>query len=290
MNNDDNGAMGGQQAGPGMGAGEGGDGVVQLVNERRHHAAVERHAVAARGVEREREPVTPAPSATPTSPPAMDLKPLEPYRVCAGGFDIFRVPNFARDVFGVDPGALQTQLESTYPIRHAGDAIAPGEVQWIEGDHSALKYRGNTLKRGKIWLQRGDPETAGFRRYYYVRACPAPSRSLCARLSHGFHTPCARRRAGKRRFCPRQPTPPSAPRWSVSGTSTTRGRTSSACRAPTTASSRTTSTAPTRSATITTRCARLRTKKKCTPGGGGGALAQCLDEAFNELCLRASDA
>ena len=50
----------------------------------------------------------------------------------------------------------------------AGARIVPNVVQWVTGDNRALMYRGNVLKRGKIWLQRGDPKTKGYRRYYYT--------------------------------------------------------------------------------------------------------------------------
>eukprot|EP00966_Prymnesium_polylepis_P102861 2382886-Prymnesium_polylepis.2 len=82
--------------------------------------------------------------------------------------DIWVVPNFAQRELAFDPTATQANLEANYPIRHAGDAIQAGEVQWVDGDNEALKYRGHELKRGKIWLQTGEPKEVGFRRYYYT--------------------------------------------------------------------------------------------------------------------------
>ena len=92
---------------------------------------------------------------------------LERFRV-EEGYDIFVVPNFAQDVLGIkEPRALLGQLEA-YPSVGAGAQIVPNAVQWVTGDNRALMYRGNVLKRGKIWLQRGDPTTKGYRRYYYT--------------------------------------------------------------------------------------------------------------------------
>ena len=93
---------------------------------------------------------------------------LDPYRV-RDGLDIFVVPDFAKTFLGFDAKALQNDLEDgRYPVRAGGDDITRGEVQWVEGDNVALRYRGNTLKRGKIWLQRDDPFNHGFLRYYYT--------------------------------------------------------------------------------------------------------------------------
>ena len=92
---------------------------------------------------------------------------LEPFRV-RNGLDIFVVPNFAQTHLRVrvDPTELQRQLE-TYPTRGADDAIQPNVVQWVGGDNKALNYRGNTIPRSKIWLQRL-PKEDGYLRYGYT--------------------------------------------------------------------------------------------------------------------------
>jgi hypothetical protein len=98
---------------------------------------------------------------------AMNKEQLEPYRV-APGLDLFVVPRFAQDVLGIaDPKALLGELER-YPSVGADEHIVPNAVQWVTGDNRALKYRGNVLKRGKIWLQRGDPAQHGYLRYGYT--------------------------------------------------------------------------------------------------------------------------
>jgi len=79
--------------------------------------------------------------------------------------DIFIIPGFAQDILHSDPAALQADLEAGYPIAGAGSPIEPGTVQWVSGSNAALKYRGNELKRAKIWLQR---PTDGYRRYGYT--------------------------------------------------------------------------------------------------------------------------
>ena len=90
---------------------------------------------------------------------------LEAHRV-RKGLDIFVVPRFAQDVLGADPAALQQSLEANYPVRGAHEDIQPDVVQWVDGDNVALKYRGRSLKRAKIWLQR--PMEGGYRRYGYT--------------------------------------------------------------------------------------------------------------------------
>jgi len=89
-------------------------------------------------------------------------------------FDICIVPNFLSKVLSeadktaTSPRQLQEALEANYPVRRAGEAIVPGRVQWVEGTNAALMYRGNALKRTKIWLQRGEPNDVGFAYYYYT--------------------------------------------------------------------------------------------------------------------------
>ena len=90
---------------------------------------------------------------------------LEAHRV-RKGLDIFVVPRFAQDVLGADPAALQQSLEANYPVRGAHEDIQPDVVQWVDGDNVALKDRGRSLKRAKIWLQR--PMEGGYRRYGYT--------------------------------------------------------------------------------------------------------------------------
>ena len=92
------------------------------------------------------------------------LSKLEPHRV-RPGLDVFVYPDFAQNKLGFDPAALQQSLEANYPVRGADAEIQPDTVQWVDGDNDALKYRGNVLKRGKIWLQR---PTEGYRRYGYT--------------------------------------------------------------------------------------------------------------------------
>ena len=94
------------------------------------------------------------------------LSEIEPYRV-REGLDIWVVPEFAQNVLTFDPGAFQTALETNYSVRNAGEPIVPGVVQWVNGDNQALKYRGNVLRRAKIWLPR-PPTNDGYLRYWYT--------------------------------------------------------------------------------------------------------------------------
>ena len=92
---------------------------------------------------------------------------LEKYRI-RPDLDIFVVPNFAQTYLGIkDPRALLGDL-GRYPSVGRDEVIDPMKIQWVSGENKALMYRGNTLKRAKIWLQRGDPEKVGYRRYYYT--------------------------------------------------------------------------------------------------------------------------
>ena len=93
---------------------------------------------------------------------------LARYRI-VDGLDIFLIPNFLGGVLECnDAAGLQASLEDNYPVRRSGDKITRATVQWVEGSNDALKYRGNELKRTKIWLQRGDPEESGYAYYYYT--------------------------------------------------------------------------------------------------------------------------
>ena len=133
----------------------------------------------------------------PAAAGGMDLTSLEQYRVPLadgawktgpnwapipnGRLDIFHVPNFAANVLKCNATELQRELVCKYPVRRSGDAIVPGAVQWVDGDNEALKYRGNAVKRCKMFLQRGDPKGVGFRKYLYVRSPPplsAPDSAL----------------------------------------------------------------------------------------------------------------
>jgi len=83
------------------------------------------------------------------------------------GLDIAIVPGVLQNI-NVDPKELQEELVKNYPIRKQGDEIVQGAVQWVHGSHNALRYRGNELKREKIWLQDGKPDEKGYAYYYYT--------------------------------------------------------------------------------------------------------------------------
>ena len=82
--------------------------------------------------------------------------------------DIWVVPRFAQEVLGVDPVQIQNELENHYPVVGKGDAIAPMEAQRVDGVNKALNFRGNDLKRCKMWFQRGDPKRNGYVKYDYT--------------------------------------------------------------------------------------------------------------------------
>jgi hypothetical protein len=76
-------------------------------------------------------------------------------------------PVFMQTKLASDPNAVLKGVIDKYPVRCNDDPIVPGEVQWIDGTHKALHFRGNPIKRRKIWAQRG-PTSKGIRRYGYT--------------------------------------------------------------------------------------------------------------------------
>ena len=97
---------------------------------------------------------------------------LEQYRV-KPGLDIWEIPPKATaKILGIGISDLQNAWAelSAYPMRRKGDAIVPGEVQWVNGDNEALEmYRhGTRTKRNKMWFQTDDPLTNGFLVYKYT--------------------------------------------------------------------------------------------------------------------------
>ena len=81
--------------------------------------------------------------------------------------DIWIVKAFD-EYLGFDAREIQKNLEQNYPARVFADLIECSKAQWVEGNHHALHYRGNPLKRGKMWFQVGDPKDVGFVKYFYT--------------------------------------------------------------------------------------------------------------------------
>jgi hypothetical protein len=81
----------------------------------------------------------------------------------------FLIQDFDRYV-GVDCATLIAQLDNEVPSRGKSDRIAPGMLQWVRGDHPDLMYRGNELRRRKIWAQDGTVAD-GVRIYSYTGFC-----------------------------------------------------------------------------------------------------------------------
>ena len=79
------------------------------------------------------------------------------------GFTVIK--DFARRRLGFDPNTLIAELKDQYPVRMPGDTIVPATPQWIHGTHEALNYRGNAIRRHKMWFQNGSPLTQG----YYIK-------------------------------------------------------------------------------------------------------------------------
>lgn len=90
-----------------------------------------------------------------------------PFETPVPGQEVFIVNGLAAK-FGLDPKLAQARLRDEFPHRSGEDEILWGQPQWVRGDHVALKYRGNTIAREKMWFQSGDPREDGFLKYLYT--------------------------------------------------------------------------------------------------------------------------
>jgi alkylated DNA repair dioxygenase AlkB len=78
-------------------------------------------------------------------------------------------PSFCQDELDLDPGEMWAELlalptwpsDREIPFRASGD-----DPHWISGAQRALRYRGNEIKRDKIWCQ--SDYAHGLRRYRYT--------------------------------------------------------------------------------------------------------------------------
>ena len=77
------------------------------------------------------------------------------------------IPGFVQNNLGMNIADAWDSLRMfpNHPVDQDIE-IKSSEPQWITGDHPALNYRGNAIKRDKIWLQ-NDFEN-GMRRYGYT--------------------------------------------------------------------------------------------------------------------------
>eukprot|EP00457_Paulinella_chromatophora_P011578 gb/GEZN01011726.1/.p1 GENE.gb/GEZN01011726.1/~~gb/GEZN01011726.1/.p1 ORF type:complete len:323 (+),score=47.39 gb/GEZN01011726.1/:20-988(+) len=83
--------------------------------------------------------------------------------------DAVVVPGLLQSV-GIDPAVLWSELTDSKIATHSRENVAfcvdGMEPIWVRGDHPALKYRGNELKRHKMWLQ--THYSAGLLKYGYT--------------------------------------------------------------------------------------------------------------------------
>jgi len=78
----------------------------------------------------------------------------------------YLIPNFDKKI-GMDANTFIGEMQGIAPARGADDEIVPGGLQFVLGSNPNLKYRGNELKRAKIWFQDG-PVKDGVRVYSYT--------------------------------------------------------------------------------------------------------------------------
>jgi len=82
--------------------------------------------------------------------------------------NVWRVPEMDKRL-GFDAKTLQAGLESNYPSVGVDEEIKWGVPQWVKGENRALRYRGNVLKREKMWFQDECPvQSKSFLRYLYT--------------------------------------------------------------------------------------------------------------------------
>ncbi len=90
--------------------------------------------------------------------------------------DAVVIPNFVQDYLQLDVQKIFEDLQNI-PSVYAGNEkyqkkyyppieYKPKEAQLIKGTHHALQYRGNALKRNKVWFQTDIDK--GYRKYYYT--------------------------------------------------------------------------------------------------------------------------
>jgi len=80
--------------------------------------------------------------------------------------------HFMQDELKLDPDGVWREMFA-FPTWDSSKAIpdptADGtSPHWIRGDHEALNYRGNALKRHKMWFQGGGDFKDGMRKYGYT--------------------------------------------------------------------------------------------------------------------------
>ena len=62
---------------------------------------------------------------------------------------------FAPKVLEGRTESLISDLDARLPKVGQADVIRPGQLQWVLGGNDNLKYRGNELRRRKVWVQDG---------------------------------------------------------------------------------------------------------------------------------------
>ena len=77
------------------------------------------------------------------------------------------VPDFAAKVLDFNADTLLEHFQKYIPWRGQNDEIEPFALQGVLGTNVNLRYRGNELKRNKIWAQKG-PVSKGVRVYSYT--------------------------------------------------------------------------------------------------------------------------
>jgi hypothetical protein len=97
----------------------------------------------------------------PPTPSRPSIKLQEP----VPGF--FLLHHFAQKKLGIDPYTFLDDIQKIAPTRGATDKIVKGGLQVVDGANPDLKYRGNELRRCKIWAQDG-PVSEGVRVYSYT--------------------------------------------------------------------------------------------------------------------------
>jgi hypothetical protein len=83
-------------------------------------------------------------------------------------YDTAIIPGFC-DTMGIDVQKLWSDVNElqNHSVDEAIQITDGSDPKWITGAHPALNYRGNKIRRDKIWLQTGD-YNQGCKRYGYT--------------------------------------------------------------------------------------------------------------------------
>ena len=98
------------------------------------------------------------------------MNPIEAVKQMTGAVEMaegaWMVEDFLQTYVGLCPIASHNTV-SEIPVYGVGDTLVPGLLKRVPGAHPSLHYRGNAIRREKVWVQY-QPLSDGILRYYYT--------------------------------------------------------------------------------------------------------------------------